>query len=504
MVGKYFSTSIKLSGSRNVQKFSFIDENNKTISTQNINCLSSSTNCINMTDKSLLIPEGTVKMILKTDWAKLNEIGPYNVPVINATDVYPTLTEYGVEKGISNITIDYSYTSVKKLYKIDDGEWKNYDGPIKLDANKTIYAKGIDKNGKETPIPEYKSVLATDALGKEAYDGNNSTYTGVGGGSSSGYRKIHISPEMWGQNIEVLTSVYGSVAQLNEAKETLNSTNVSAGYGGKKTSKIQMVEGAKILEFRGGSSSNSLTVIEIYPSPTSTQSEQKKSKKMIVSDNNSKEETITIPNFVDSPTINVSDANRYTSSKEITISYPSGGYENQYSLDGENWLNYTGSFTIDKETTVLARSMSNGDVISSSSYQITKIDNVKPTISLDDVPDEINLGDEYKLPTDYSFYNNKSGGSIKCLLNDTEEVNSTKDIIAGRHKIICSATTGSGIITTVEKNINVVDNSKQQEEKNDSNQDERPKESVKEGEVSEETKKIDEENKPEESSTNSN
>ena len=694
MIGKYFSTSIKLSGSRNVQKFSFIDENNKTISTQNINCLSSSTNCINMTDKSLLIPEGTVKMILKTDWAKLNEIGPYNVPVINATDVYPILTEYGVEYESSNITIDYSYTSVKKLYKIDDGEWKNYDGPIKLtvgetiyakgidkngketpipeyksvlatdalgkeayDGNnstytgvgggspskyrkihispemwgqnievltsvygsvaqlneaketlnstnvsagyggkktskiqmvegakilefrggsssnsltvieiticnqpiinveaiypeltknrindgynyilinyfktsmkklykiddgewqeykdkkiklnigETIYAKGIDKNGKETPIPEYKSVLATDALGKEAYDGNNSTYTGVGGGSPSKYRKIHISPEMWGQNIEVLTSVYGSVAQLNEAKETLNSTNVSAGYGGKKTSKIQMVEGAKILEFRGGSSSNSLTVIEIYPSPTSTQSEQKKSKKMIVSDNNNNKETITIPNFVDSPTINVSDANRYTSSKEITISYPSGGYENQYSLDGENWLNYTGSFTIDKETTVLARSMSNGDVISSSSYQITKIDNVKPTISLDDVPDEINLGDEYKLPTDYSFYNNKSGGSIKCLLNDTEEVNSTKDIIAGRHKIICSAITGSGIITTVEKNINVVDNSKQQEEKNDSNQDERPEESVKEGEVSEETKKIDEENKTEESSTNSN
>ena len=433
------------------------------------------------------------------------EITICNQPIINVEAIYPELTKNRINDGYNYILINYFKTSMKKLYKIDDGEWQEYkDKKIKLNIGETIYAKGIDKNGKETPIPEYKSVLATDALGKEAYDGNNSTYTGVGGGSSSGYRKIHISPEMWGQNIEVLTSVYGSVVQLNEAKEVLNSTNVSAGYGGKKTSKIQMVEGAKILEFRGGSSSNSLTVIEIYPSPTSTQSEQKKSKKMIVSDNNSKEETITIPNFVDSPTINVSEANRYTSSKEITISYPSGGYENQYSLDGENWLNYTGSFTIDKETTVLARSMSNGNVISSSSYQITKIDNVKPTISLDDVPDEINLGDEYKLPTDYSFYNNKSGGSIKCLLDDTEEVNSTKDIIAGRHKIICSATTGSGIITTVEKNINVVDNSKQQEEKNDSNQDERPKESVKEGEVSEETKKIDEENKPEESSTNSN
>ena len=507
MVGKYFSTSIKLSGSRNVQKFSFIDENNKVISTQNVSCLSGYKNyvCINMSDKALLIPEGTVKMILKTEFAKLNEIGPYNAPTINYTEVYPILTEYGIVNEFSDITIDYSYTSIKKLYKIDDGEWQEYkDKKIKLNVGETIYAKGIDKNGKETPIPEYKSVLATDALGKEAYDGNNSTYTGVGGGSSSGYRKIHISPEMWGQNIEVLTSVYGSVVQLNEAKEILNSTNVSAGYGNTKTFEIQIVEGAKILEFRGGSSSNSLTVIEIYLSQTSTQSKEKESKKIIISDNNSKEEVITIPNFIAAPEINVSNANRYTSSKEITISYPSGGYENQYSLDGENWLNYTGAFTIDKETTVFARSMSNGDVISSSSYQITKIDNVKPTISLDDIPNEINLGDEYKLPTDYSFYNNKSGGSIKCLLDDTEEVTSTKDIIAGRHKIICSATTGSGIITTVEKNINVIDNSKQQEEKNDSNQDEKQEESVKEGEVSEETKKIDEENKPEESSTNSN
>ena len=505
MVGKYFSTGIKLSGSRNVQKFSFIDENNKTISTQNITCIYGYPNCINMTDKSLLIPEGTVKMILKTEFAKLNEIGPYNAPTINYTEVYPILTEYGIVSEFSDITIDYSYTSIKKLYKIDDGEWQEYkDKKIKLNIGETIYAKGIDKNGKETPISEYKSVLATDALDPKAYDGNKSTYIIVGGGSPSKYRKMHISPEMWGQNIEVLTSVYGSVAQLNEAKEILNSTNVSTGYNSSKMFEIQIVEDTKILEFRGGSSSNSLTVIEIYPSPISTQSEQKKSKKMIVSDNNSKEETITIPNFVDSPTINVSDANRYTSSKEITISYPSGGYENQYSLDGENWLNYTGLFTIDKETTVLARSMSNGNVISSSSYQITKIDNVKPTISLDDIPNEINLGDDYKLPTDYSFYNNKSGGSIKCLLDDTEEVTSTKDIIAGRHKIICSATTGSGIITTVEKNINVVDNSKQQEEKNDSNQDERPEESVKEGEVSEETKKIDEENKTEEFSTNSN
>ena len=452
------------------------------------------------------IPNGTVKIniIPYNPYYSLDqfvEIGIGKIPEISTKEVYPILKQYGIEKSYTLINLNYFRTSVKRLYKIDEGEWQQYDEKsIKLNVGETIYVKGIDKYDKETKINKYTAKLPTEALGVEAYDDNEDTYItqeskyyyvyldkNVGDAKISiNYKANDTGYKGWlnfsDENDKVLKEV--RIVQQGKSEYDIPSGTVKIGY----------------LPYNawGGKSD------KLYELKLITTSEQKKSKKMIVSDNNSKEEIITIPNFVDSPTINVSDANRYTSSKEITISYPSGGYENQYSLDGENWLNYTGSFTIDKETTVLARSMSNGDVISSSSYQITKIDNVKPTISLDDIPNEINLGDEYKLPTDYSFYNNKSGGSIKCLLDDTEEVTSTKDIIAGRHKIICSATTGSGIITTVEKNINVVDNSKQQEEKNDSNQDERPEESVKEGEVSEETKKIDEENKQEESSTNSN
>ena len=453
-------------------------------------------------NKNIMIPENTSYIECSADaWGdytiNLYEIMPDSAPNIIFTNKigYPRITETGIKNGFNFMKINYFSNNIKKLYRIDNDDWKVYSEEyIELGFGHVLYAKGIRTDGKETDVSSYKSECNSEYLPPEVFDNNETTGTRLNAGG--GYRYIYVDENVAGTKYKVISESY----PINHTFYREDGTEIMSEYEQKEGYKV-IPEGTRKIKI-SNSQSIGLNIYELKLITTSVQSET--SKKMIVSDNNSKEETITIPNFVNSPTINVSDANRYTSSKEITISYPSGGYENQYSLDGENWLNYTGSFTIDKETTVLARSMSNGNVISSSSYQITKIDNVKPTISLDDIPNEINLGDEYKLPTDYSFYNNKSGGSIKCLLDDTEEVTSTKDIIAGRHKIICSATTGSGIITTVEKNINVVDNSKQQEEKNDSNQDERPEESVKEGEVSEETKKIDEENKTEEFSTNSN
>ena len=147
--------------------------------------------------------------------------------------------------------------------------------------------------------------------------------------------------------------------------------------------------------------------------------------------------------------------------------------------------------------------MSSGKVISSSSHQITKIDNVKPTISLDNVPSKINIGDEYSLLENYSFNFNKSGGTVSCTLDGSTEITSTKEISAGSHNIKCSATTGSGIVSTVEKNIEVVDNSEKVPENKETTE-ESEEETKKEGEESEEEKKLNGESTTEESNTNNN
>ena len=113
------------------------------------------------------------------------------------------LTEYGVEQGYCTASISYDSTSVQRLYKIDDEEWKTYTKEIRLELGQTLYAKGIDKYGKEARIiPSYKSVLPSDALGVAAYDGNTST--GISIVQTS--KRINIDNSMIGKKVNITHS----------------------------------------------------------------------------------------------------------------------------------------------------------------------------------------------------------------------------------------------------------------------------------------------------------
>ncbi len=59
-------------------------------------------------------------------------------------------------------TIQYGSRCTKKLYKIENGEWKEYNEiGIQLQRGQTIYAKGIIETGKE--MTSYK-IVGTDPL----------------------------------------------------------------------------------------------------------------------------------------------------------------------------------------------------------------------------------------------------------------------------------------------------------------------------------------------------
>jgi len=75
------------------------------------------------------------------------------------------------------------------------------------------------------------------------------------------------------------------------------------------------------------------------------------------------------------PNINIDNV-ELSANKTINITYLDG-YTNEYSLDlGENWNSYTESLQLEKPTTILARSVdSNGNVVSSSSFKVTKLNN---------------------------------------------------------------------------------------------------------------------------------
>ena len=153
--------------------------------------------------------------------------------MINATSYYPKLTEYGVEVPYSEATIEYNSTSVQRLYKIDEGEWKTYNGEtIRLEIGQTIYAKGIDKNGDETRIiSSYTSVELADAIGPASYDGDDGTaYT-----LPAGYSYMNVDESMWGKKVRVLYAAYSNpgsetniVAFINNAGEVLDSIQTSS------------------------------------------------------------------------------------------------------------------------------------------------------------------------------------------------------------------------------------------------------------------------------------
>ena len=412
----------------------------------------------------MTIPEGTVKIKIDINRYVLCELTINTETNIKVEEIYPILKEYGIEEGYNSITLDYYSTSVKREYRIDGGKWQEYqDKNIKLTAGKTIETRGTDINGKETLTSSYTSIMST-GLPRTAYDNNQATY------ANSGSYYLMVDRSMIGKSIKGIahyTAGYDSIifTALSDGGESLivvgksNPGNPGASFSGEIMTIPEETVKIKI-------DINRYVLCEIGPTTTTPKSYAsiREKPEVIEPEDNNESENIKIPNFIASPTINVSDSDKYTSTKTVSISYPSGGYTNEYSYDAQNWNTYTGNITVDKETTIFARSVSNGEIISSSSYQITKIDNVKPTISLNDVPLKINLGEEYNLPSNYSFNGNKTGGTVKCLLDDTIEVTSTKNIGIGVHHIKCSATTGSGLTEIVEMNIEVIDSSSQTEE----------------------------------------
>ena len=178
------------------------------------------------TDQEYTIPEDTEMLALfkyRSGHAYLYEITFGNEPTFETERYYPTLTEYGVEDEYSEVTINYAHTTVQKLYKINDEDWKEYKGEtIRLEIGETVYAKGIDQHGNETyKIPSYTATRIADAIGPEAYDGNGETYYINPDRDSKKY--IKVDPSARGKNVYIKSDIYyySYISAINaEGKET--------------------------------------------------------------------------------------------------------------------------------------------------------------------------------------------------------------------------------------------------------------------------------------------
>lgn len=411
------------------------------------------------------IPAGAVKAVIDSYKPSGCEIIYNTRPTINKTYIYPTISMYKMEKPKTLITLNFGKSAVKKQYKIDNSDWLDYNNEqITLKYKSTIYTRSIDKNNKVGIVNTYTTGLADNAVTEEAYDGNYNTSFNVSGGN---YKYFETTPDMWGKIFYINYKVtgYHPDTDLYFYDSNLNEISYSRFRSETVTTESALIPvNTKYMRFENGASYH-LYLYEIIPAYTQN---------LTSSYSNTPKEK----SFVDEPNITVSDSDKWTISKTVNISYPSGNYTNEYSYDAENWTKYNGALKITGPTTIYARSISGDEVISSSSYQITKIDSLSGEISLNDLPSEIIVGSDYSLPSSYSF-NNPSGGEAKCYI-DNKEVSSTKDLVIGDYKIQCSANTNAGISISIEKSITVkekgVDNNEEETSSDKSVESTEPKE----------------------------
>lgn len=171
------------------------------------------------------IPEGAKYLgITKVEPDGAYYCNLYNIeidsePIGNTVDLYPHIDLDGI-KNENKYKIQYFETAVKKLYSYDNVAWEEYpeDG-INLKYGKTVYAKSIDKNGKESNMMVYKNEL-TDVLEEEAYDDDETTKT-------LAYDKIlYVNSDVWNKKINVKfeAQLYSrlNIRFLNDSDEIIN------------------------------------------------------------------------------------------------------------------------------------------------------------------------------------------------------------------------------------------------------------------------------------------
>ena len=167
---------------------------------------------------TITIPENCVKLEFWTQrgnescFAYIKEITICDEPIIRETKNYPVITDKGIKNLTSKINIDYFSSSIRKMYKIDDGEWEDYNGEITIDVGKKVYAKGIDENNKETRIiSSCLTSLANDALETKCYNDNVNDY-----GCAGTTQYLLVDKSMY--NKKIIVSVGASANAFGDAR----------------------------------------------------------------------------------------------------------------------------------------------------------------------------------------------------------------------------------------------------------------------------------------------
>lgn len=181
------------------------------------------------------------------DGASLVEIQAKQNPEITvASEHLPKLTLNGVENPYSMISINYSTRTTQKLYSLDEENWEEYKGEVKVEVGKTIYAKGIIENGEETPISSKTVTLLGDAIGTNGYDGNENTEFCVWYPNSA---YIEIDESVWKKTLKYnIGWYYGTIELLDKDRNLLYQSGCPGYTNGTLIAQVVIPENTKYLK----------------------------------------------------------------------------------------------------------------------------------------------------------------------------------------------------------------------------------------------------------------
>ncbi len=421
MIGQMFSVDAKGNTSHATLNLYFYDSNNTVLKKTAV-----FTNSYTRVTKKFVIPNNTVKLGLEiassytSEKADIYEISQSTSPIINEIKYYPTLSNDSFVDTYSKISVKYLSYFAKKLYSLDNGTtWLDYTNSFEAAIGTKVLAKAIDSDGTETAVSSYTVVGLSDNISKEVFDNDESTSTKIAKNTTKSFSLNNVA----GRTLRIYTTgtvnAGAYIKFYNSSNNELETITLTTDL-----TTLVIPEGSVKASIYSGAST--LTINEI----------------------NLREIKSTKEEY---PEININSTN-WTTTKTIEILYPEGT-EREYSLDlGATWNKYVNELTIDKETTIFARSIKDGKIISTNSFVIAKVDNVDPAIELD-IPEEVTQNDSYNLPTKTTYGN--SGGTVVCKVND-KEVKNTTELDYGENTITCLATSGSGKTTEVSKTLSLI------------------------------------------------
>ncbi|MBP3461514.1 MAG: prepilin-type N-terminal cleavage/methylation domain-containing protein [Bacilli bacterium] len=118
---------------------------------------------------------------------------------------YPTITSTGIKNGGEYIEIIYSHPT---KYKIDNGEYKNYNSDlIYMNAGQKIFIETTNNETSEVKTYEYIATLPSDAIGQLAYDEDpdKSTFYSA---TNKTTKYIYIDESAWGKKLNIKSKGY--------------------------------------------------------------------------------------------------------------------------------------------------------------------------------------------------------------------------------------------------------------------------------------------------------